>query len=308
MSELKEYIFIEKYRPRTVEDIVFNEKNKIKNYLKNTSSIPHFLFASKSPGTGKTSLALAIINELNCDKLLLNSSDDRNLETIREKVKIFARAKSIKQGLKKCVFMDEFDGMTSTSQNALRNIMETYANNCFFILTCNNAEKVIAPIQSRCVKMEFSNPDKIKIYAYLKNICEKEKIEYEEVGLKYLVFNNYPNIRNMVMLLQDFKVAGKKVTQENTIKNEKYLPAYSLIKEKKILELRKLIYAGKVDVVEFNNWLFRKILQEANINNLNKLKEVAIVLADNEKAFTQGANPDIIFLASVFQIMEYING
>jgi len=308
MNELTNYIFVEKYRPRTIDEVVFNEKVKIKNYLKNTTSVPHFIFASKTPGTGKTTLAFAIIKEMQCDHLILNSSDDRNLETIRDKVKIFARAVSIKQGLKKCIFMDEFDGMTSASQNALRNIMETYANNCFFILTCNNLEKIILPIQSRCIRVDFSSPDRIQIYNYLVNICKNEEIKYEEAGLKWLVNNEYPNIRNMVMLLQDFKISEKPVTQENTLQKEKYLEVYKLLEQKKIQDLRKLIYSGQVEVTEFNSWLFRKIFQEVTPTNFNKLKIIAVILAENEKAFTQGANPDIIFLASIFQIMDNLNG
>ena len=150
MINLKNLIWVEKYRPKTVDEVISIHKNKIKNYI-TKSAIPHFLLSSKSPGTGKTSTALAIINDLGCDFLVLNSSDDRKIETIREKVSVFSKLQSSKVGVKRCVIMDEFDGMLKISQNALRNTMETYSKNCFFILTCNSIEKVIEPIQSRCV-------------------------------------------------------------------------------------------------------------------------------------------------------------
>ncbi len=118
------HIWTEKYRPKKVSEIVGDFKEKITQYLQDPKAIPNFLFYSKSPGTGKTTLAKCVINELGCDSLIINSSDDRKIETIREKVKEFAMAQTSKQGLKRCVFLDEFDGMTGIAQNALRNIME----------------------------------------------------------------------------------------------------------------------------------------------------------------------------------------
>ncbi len=144
-------------------------KEKIIKYLEDPASIPHFLLYSKSPGTGKTTLAKAIINELELkrDSLVLNSSDDRKIDTIREKVKEFSMTKGTKPGIRRVVFLDEFDGMLKASQDALRNIMETYASNVFFILTCNNINKVIEPLQSRCLKVAFTYPDKKEVKTFL---------------------------------------------------------------------------------------------------------------------------------------------
>ena len=141
-------IWTEKYRPRKVDDVVGEFKNSIKKHLLKPKAIPNFLFYSKCPGTGKTTLSKCIINELDCDYIVINSSDDRKIETIREKVKQFAMSQSSKPGFKRCIFLDEVDGMLSASQNALRNIMETYASNVFFIMTCNNINKVIEPLKT----------------------------------------------------------------------------------------------------------------------------------------------------------------
>lgn len=134
-------IWTEKYRPKKVSEMVGEFKAKVLKYLEKPDEIPHFLFYSKTPGTGKTTLAKAIINELDCDYIVVNSSDDRKLEVIRDRVKQFAITKSSKTGLRRCVFLDEIDGMwgpAKASQEALRNIMESYAKNVFFILTCVN--------------------------------------------------------------------------------------------------------------------------------------------------------------------------
>jgi len=167
-------------------------KSKILKYLHNPQNIPHFLLYSKMPGTGKTTLAKAIIKELGCDYIIINSSDDRKIETIREKVKTFARAKTSKEGLRKCIFLDEVDGMLKIPQEALRNTMETYAGNAFFIMTCNNVNKIIEPLKSRCVQIPFAYPDKTEIYKYLEMICEKEELPYTEDGIKILIDLNYP--------------------------------------------------------------------------------------------------------------------
>ena len=162
-------IWTEKYRPKRVSEMVGDFKEKIIKYLEDPASIPHFLLYSKSPGTGKTTLAKAIINELELkrDSLVLNSSDDRKIDTIREKVKEFSMTKGTKPGIRRVVFLDEFDGMLKASQDALRNIMETYASNVFFILTCNNINKVIEPLQSRCLKVAFTYPDKKEVKTFL---------------------------------------------------------------------------------------------------------------------------------------------
>ena len=164
-------IWTEKYRPKKVSDMVGNFKDKILKYLEHPESLPHFLLHSKTPGTGKTTLAKAIINELRCDHIILNSSDDRKIDVIRDKVKEFAMTQSSVPGLRKCVFMDEFDGMLKASQEALRNLMETYASNVFFILTCNNINKVHDAIQSRCKSISFSYPSDDEVVLYLEDIC-----------------------------------------------------------------------------------------------------------------------------------------
>lgn len=304
MSEITNFLLVEKYRPERVSEVIGKPRNKIINYLKEPATIPHFIFSSNIPGTGKTSMALAMINELGCDSLIMNSSDERRLEDVRDKIKIFAQSQSSKPGIKKCIFCDEFDGILGTTQNALRNIMETNSRNTFFILTCNNISKIIKPIQNRCILIEFGEPDKLEIFNYLKKICELEKIKYEETAIKQLIFINYPSIRNMVMRLQDAKVQDESLTLDNIAKKEKFENYYQLLKTKNLEELKKLIYTGTLDVQEFNNWLFRKAIKDATTENFNKLTILTGILAENEKSFVQGVNLNIVFLASCIEIIN----
>lgn len=304
MSEIKDYLLVEKWRPKTVSDIVGNVRGKVEPYLSKPKSLPHFIFYSVYPGTGKTSMAYAIIKDLKCDSLIMNSSDERRIEDIREKVKIFVRAKSSNPELKKCVILEEMDSTTALVQNALRNIMETYSDNAFFIITCNNVSKIIKPIQSRCILVDFSNPEKSEIACRIKKICNEEGIEYEEMAIKQLVFTKYPSIRNMVMLLQELKISNKSLTNSTIQTKEIFEKHYAFLINKNLDELKKAVYLGELNVEEFNNWLFRKFLKVVSVENISRVARIIKILADNEKAFAYGANQNIVFLASLIEIIS----
>lgn len=291
-------IFTEKFRPRKVSEVVGDFKDKILKYLENPNAIPHFLFYSKHPGTGKTSLAKAIINELGCDALILNSSDDRKIETVREKVKQFALTQSTTPGLKRCVFLDEFDGMLKASQEALRNVMETYSSNVFFILTCNNVNKVIEPIKSRCVGIPFAYPGKEEIAVYLKNICTEEEMRFEDEGITELINKNYPSIRNCVLVLQDLKTEGLEVTLENVTKgNDIYDNIWKLYGEKDWQKIKEIIMASTVDPREVNTYLWRKGLETENLKLIQ-------ITCRNERDFAVGCDPKVIFVTSIIELVK----
>jgi len=291
-------IWTEKFRPKKINELVGDFKSKIKQYLTNTQSIPNFLFYSSTPGTGKTTLAKAIINELGCDALILNSSDDRKIETVREKVKEFALTQSSKTGLRRCVFLDEFDGMLKASQEALRNIMETYASNVFFILTCNNINKVIEPIKSRCITIPFAHPSKDDVYKYLEKICIHEKMDYTEEGVRKLIDINYPSIRNCVVMLQDLFTEKKAVTNE-TVRpvNEIYEVAWQMLKEKRWQDIKKVVLESTLDARELNQYFWEKAL-ETEPPNIRLIQ----ITCRNEKDIAVGADEKIIFITSLPEI------
>ena len=291
-------IWTEKYRPKKVSDMVGEFKDKILLYLKDPKAIPHFLLYSKTPGTGKTTLAKAIINELGCDALVLNSSDDRKIDVVRQKVKEFSITQSSKIGLRRCVFMDEFDGMLKASQEALRNVMETYASNVFFILTCNNVNKVIEPLQSRCQMISFAFPKKEEIYKYLVDICTKEEMKYTEEGIKQLVELNYPSIRNCVIELQDLKTQGLDVDVDNVKPvNEIYGTMWKHIKEKRWKEIKTVVLESTIDPRELNTYFWNQALKEENIRLIQ-------ITCRNEKDISWGADSKIVIVTSLIEMCK----
>jgi len=295
-------VWTEKYRPKKIDGIVGDFKEKIKKYLEDSSSMPHFLFHSKAAGTGKSSLCKAIINELGCDALILNSSDDRKIEVVREKVKEFAMTKSSKQNMRRCCFLDEFDGMLKASQEALRNIMETYSSNVFFILTCNNINKVIEPLQSRCVVIPFAYPEKEEIYVYLEMICKNENMEYNEEGLNVLIDMNYPSIRNCVLALQDLKTEGKSVLKENIkLVDELYERMWKLLQEKNWKDIKVEVMQSTIDPRELNTYFWIKSMQEDPIST-----KMIQLLCRNERDIALGSDSKIIFVTSLIEMVQTV--
>jgi len=298
MLKPKNFVWTEKYRPHKVSEMVGDFKEKILKYLKEPASIPNIICHSKAPGNGKTTLGKAIINELGCDALILNSSDDRKIETVREKVKQFALTQSSKSGKRRAVFLDEFDGMLKASQDALRNIMETYSSNVFFILTCNNINKIIEPIKSRCLLIPFAYPDKEEIKKYLEMICEKESMDYTDDGINELIELNYPIIRNCVLALQDLKTERLQVIKDNIKKvDEVFEEMWKHLKEKKWKEIKKVVLQSTIDPRELNTFFWHKGLDEENIRLIQ-------ICCRNEKDISWGSDAKIIMVSSLIEMVK----
>ena len=212
-------LWVEKYRPQVLEDYVGNEviKNKIADYLKQ-GSIQNLLFHGVA-GTGKTTLAKLITKNLNCDLLYLNASDERGIDTIRDKIVPFASTMSFRDI--KIVILDEADYLTPQAQATLRNTIEACSTTTRFILTCNYLERIISPLQSRCQTFEIIPPSKDDVIEYSNYILGKE-IEVHKCDpndIVKVVNTHYPDIRKIINTLQGSVVDGQIKIDDNSLKN-----------------------------------------------------------------------------------------
>jgi|WetSurSiteA1Bulk_404760.scaffolds.fasta_scaffold02426_14 replication factor C small subunit len=304
MTELHNLFWAEKYRPKRFEDLILDNKATILNYLNNPKSIPSFIFYSSNPGTGKTSTAFLIAQYLNCDLKKINSSDERGIDTIRDEVKMFARSLSMSNN-KRCIFMDEADSMTRPAQDSLRNLMEEYADNCFFIFTANDISKIIQPIQSRCQIINFERPNKADIFNRLMEISLAEQLKIENLdSLSELIDVYYPDIRKMVSKLQECKVDSKDISiADEKIEFEKFI---DLMKKKDIKSIYEKVYSGSFEMMQFNKWYFTKLFNEYKVNEFEKTRQIAIRLADTEKAWNLGTNLEVVFLSNILEIIKLL--
>jgi replication factor C small subunit len=203
-------LWIEKYRSQTLEQYIGNDavKDRIADCI-SKNDIPHFIFSGPA-GTGKTTLAKLIVNNIKCDYLYLNASDENGIDVIRDKVKGFASSASFNPI--KVVILDEADFLTQPAQAALRNIIEEYSINTRFILTCNYIERLIEPLQSRCEINILKPPTKGGVAKHIcTNILDVEGITYEVKDVATIINELYPDIRSVIKVLQQNVRDGKLV-------------------------------------------------------------------------------------------------
>lgn len=299
MSELTNLIFTEKFRPKTFDELILKDKDVLIKYLNNPSTIPSFIFHSTKAGTGKTSTAKVIINHLGCDSITINAGNERGIETIRDQVIRFSMTLS-SNGIKKCIFLDEADSLTKVAMESLKNHMETYSDNVFFIFSCNDLSKIIEPIRSRCILIDFENPHPGEIYKRLDNICSQEQIDNSI--LNDLIKSYYPDIRSCVKLLQEYKLTG---TNPLTIKEDFEVFLDALIR-KDIKYVTEATYSNQFDIMEFNKWMFNLVFENCEKYGLEKCSIISELLADTEKNWNIGANLQIIFLSNMLKLMRIL--
>jgi DNA polymerase III delta prime subunit len=247
-------LFVEKYRSKTLDEYVGNEQLKqiVHQYLKNNDLQNLLLYGT--PGTGKTTLAKLIVNNFDCDYLYINASDERGIDTIRDKVQGFASSASFKPI--KIIILDEADFLTIQAQASLRNIIETYSRTTRFILTCNYLERIIDPLQSRCQVLKITPPSKKEVAQHISIILEQEDIEYTVADLALVVNKHYPDIRKILNTCQVNNVEG-------TLKIDKTVLASNSYKDGVLKELKSPTKSS------FKN--IRQILADSNLDDFEEI-------------------------------------
>lgn len=295
--------WVEKYRPSSLEELVLDKKNKIfmNSYVRNFESAPHLLLVSKSPGTGKTSLVYVIGKVLDLEVLRLNASDERGIQTIREKVKKFIMTVSL-TGKKKLCFLDEADYLTDEAQTSLRAMMEEYTYNAKFILACNYLHKIIEPIVSRCVVLDFSFPPKEQIEKYLLKILEQEKVKYKNEVLQQIIERFYPSIRDMVQELQrQFLIYGEVSHVVEDVKGVARAIAEELLRNSNPFKLRGF-WLNKV--MDYESLLLDFIdCMESKLDGKLKMKLYLLGAKYNYRQKI-GAHPELQWMAFLVELYE----
>jgi len=268
-------LFVEKYRPQDLNEFVGDDtiRLKIQEYLK-TGKLQNLLLFGPA-GTGKTSLAKLIVGQLGADHLYINASDERGIDTIRDKIIPFASSIGF-NGLK-VVILDESDYLTAQAQATLRNVMESFSASCRFILTCNYLDRIISPLQSRCMAFGITPPSKKEVGQHLLGICDKEEITYAKEDLGQVILTHYPDIRKILNTLQGSLKDNQLVLDTKSLKNTDF--------ENKVVE-------GLKNKTKINN--IRQIIADSGATQFESLFRC---LYDNVEEYTTNVGDAIIIIA-----------
>jgi len=303
---LENSLWVERYRSSNLEEYVGNDQIKkvVSKYLQ-TNDLQNLCLYGNA-GTGKTTLAKMIVNNIECDYLYINASDERGIETIREKVTGFASVMSFKPI--KVVILDEADYLTIQAQASLRNVIETFSQQTRFILTCNYIERIIDPIQSRCQVLKIQPPSKKDIAVHLKGILDKENVKFDIKDLGIVVNTFYPDLRKMINTLQS-----------NTTDKVLSLEGTSLLDAN---YLKKVLYILQNPTkTSFND--IRQVLADSNVedfgdvfkflyNHIDKFAtgyegEVTILIEEYQYHSNFRVDSEINFMALISQILKIVN-
>ena len=305
---MKEHLWVEKYRPTALQDIILPSqlKRDFKLILKQRE-LQNMLFTGTA-GTGKTTVAKALCKTLNLDYIIINGSEESGIDTLRNKIKQFASSVSLEGGYK-VVILDEADYLNPQStQPALRGFIEEFSANCRFILTCNFKNRIIEPLHSRCSVVEFAIPKGQKqamaaqTMERLSHILTNEGVSYEEPVLAELIMKYFPDIRRTINELQRYGVSGQ--IDSGILVSVNDISVNSLMNHLKLKDFRKMRQwvADNIDIEP--TAMFRKIYDNATeYVNPQSIPQLILILADYQYKDSFVADHELNMVACLTEIM-----
>jgi replication factor C small subunit len=319
-TDLSNLMWVEKYRPTNLKEII-NQRdivNGLSNFSKEPDEIPHLLFSGPA-GVGKTTTALCLAKELlgeswRTDTLELNASDERGIKMVRERVKEFAAVMKLptdrnNKKMFRIIILDEADEMTSEAQTALRRIIEDSSRTTRFIIICNYLSQIIEPIQSRCVVFKFRRLSREDVSDYLRFICEKQGVRFEEKAFSTIYDSTLGDLRHSINILQ--AAAGMGAVSSSNVASSIGLSGKTRVKE-----IIKLALAGKFHEARFRlfelmqvygmseNDFLKYANQEAYNLKLDRPNEFAALMAEYDYRLVTGAHPEIQLVALLAQLSK----
>jgi DNA polymerase III delta prime subunit len=303
-------LWVEKYRPKKLSDLISSEEN-LNFFREIKNDTPHLLFFGPA-GTGKTTLAKIIVNDiLKCQYLYINASDENGVDTIRNKVISFIQTKSI-DGKKKVVILDEFCGTTPEAQRILRNVMEEYSDNSRFILTANYKDRVISPIKSRCVMftLDLNVLDVLKRCIFILKTENIKVNDLEKTKLIKFIDYNCPDLRRIINDLQKFSITGELIISENQFLKEFSNDIFtSLISKQNSIDIRKkVIESEKKFNSDYQN-LLKEIFDIFYDSNLPDIKKKNILVDMGEYLYRDNLvlDKEINFFCCILSLEKILN-
>jgi len=306
MEKLEHSLWVEKYRPTSLDTYIGNEhlKSKVSVYLE-SGDLPHLLLYGKA-GTGKTTLAKILVNNIECDYMYINASDENSVDTVRTKVRGFASTMGFKDY--KIIILDECDYITPNAQAALRNLMETFSKHCRFILTCNFVERIIDPIQSRCQSFQVIPPSKKEVAIHMTNILKEEGVASKMDDIAGLVNAGYPDIRRVINSCQRQVVDGMLVVDKQSLVESDYkMKLMEIIKKESkkdaFKSVRKLLADSQVtDFAE----LYKLMYDEVDSYGTGHIAECILIIAKYQLSDSQVVDKEINAMAMIIELLGVI--
>ena len=304
---MENLLWVESHRPQTIQDCILPERLKkpFQEYV-NQKNVPNLLLAG-GPGVGKTTVAKAMCNEIGCDYLVINGSDESGIDTFRVKIKNYASSMSLSGG-RKVIIIDEADYLNPNStQPALRNAIEEFASNCSFIFTCNYKNRIIDPLHSRCAVIDFNLKGNEKaqmakdFFGRIKMILQSESVQYDDKVVAELVKKHFPDFRRVINELQRYSQFGKIDTGVLAqIANVSISEIVKHMREKDFGAIRKWVASGEYDA----NTVFRQIYDTMyDIMKPHSIPQAVLIIADYQYKQAFVADGEINLVACLVELM-----